>query len=149
MFVCFLVAVAAFVPPRARLPLSRLALHSKTDGNDDFIDIDATTGNPIDIRRNTDQSRDPKGGSGWGVLKSVTNGIARLFGQDEASKRKASQTKELNQGIDRMLQGTGLAGALVGGIMKGVLGSVGAMLAESASDVQCESLCTPSPSVLF
>ena len=65
-----------------------------------------------------------EGGGVGGLLSSIGTGIAKLLGVDEESKRKKAVKAELNAGIDKMLQGTGLAGSIIGKVMKGMGGMV-------------------------
>jgi hypothetical protein len=70
-------------------------------------------------------------GGGGGLLSSIGTGIAKLLRVDEESKRKKAEKAKLNAGIDKMLQGTGMAGSIIGKVMKGVGGLVMDQLKDS------------------
>jgi len=105
-----------------------LALRGKRE--DDFIDVD--TGIEFrDTRKGpkvTGDTKETKGG--------FLSGLAKWFGQDEASLKKKEQKKQINTAIDKMMEGTGLTGKLLGGIMKGVGGMIAEGLADQQVDMQ-------------
>ena len=82
--------------------------------------------------------RDTRKGQKVGYTKGTGffSGLAKLFGQDEASLKKKEQKKQINTAIDKMMEGTGLTGKLLGGIMKGVGGMVAEGLANQQVDMQ-------------
>ena len=99
---------------------------------DDFIDVD--TGISFrDDKKSTKKKDEEQGG---GLLSSIGSGLAKMFGVDEKSQEKKRQRKAVSTAIDSMLKGTGVAGTLVGGVMKAAAGMLSDAFAESASDMQ-------------
>lgn len=66
----------------------------------------------------------------------IFGGLAKLLGRDEASIKKREQRQELNTALDRMFEGTGIAGGLMKSMLKGVGGMMSDMLTETANDLQ-------------
>ena len=100
---------------------------------DDFIDVDTGISFRDDNKSKKKKDEDKPGD---GLLSSIGSGLAKMFGVDEKSQEKKRQRKAVNTAIDTMLKGTGVAGTLVGGVMKAAAGMLSDAFAESASDMQ-------------
>lgn len=138
-----LAATGAYsLQPRARSTVgtgSRGIIAQAKD--DDFIDIDASTGAPIEYKGRSSTTSDGK--NTGGLLGAVFGGLARAFGgvakndQEKAlALQRRQQKQEIDRGIDQILKGTGLAGGLIGGVVKGIAGMVSDAVADSQQDMQ-------------
>eukprot|EP00596_Hydrurales_sp_CCMP1899_P004575 CAMPEP_0119041982 /NCGR_PEP_ID=MMETSP1177-20130426/14265_1 /TAXON_ID=2985 /ORGANISM="Ochromonas sp, Strain CCMP1899" /LENGTH=250 /DNA_ID=CAMNT_0007008459 /DNA_START=231 /DNA_END=979 /DNA_ORIENTATION=- len=101
---------------------------SSTDGkkkedNKQKIEV---TGNGLDRREKKEK------GSGSGVFSK----LATFFGQDEESLRKKEQKKQLNTAIDKIFEGSGALGTVIGGLAKGIGGLVAESLYAATADLE-------------
>jgi len=94
---------------------------------DDFIDVGDSEKTGMSFKKDST--------TGNSKNSSLFNGLARLFGQDEQSKAKKAQRKQMNAAIDQMLAGTGVAGGIIGGVFKAVGGMVADAFADSKNEM--------------
>ena len=79
---------------------------------------------------------DEKEKVGGGILQTVYDGLARFFGQDRRSIERRERRRQIDIAVNRIFEGTGLVGALIGGIVKRVGYMVTSMMEESANDLR-------------
>ena len=78
---------------------------------------------------------DGRGPKGEGVLKTAFNRLAKAFGMDRQSIERRQRRREAEAAIDRVFEGTGLMGGLLGGIIKRLGRLVARWMEESAADL--------------
>jgi len=71
-----------------------------------------------------------------GIISAIGNRVSKFLGLDRASREKRERKKALNTSIDKMMEGTGLAGALMGSMMKTVGGIMAESISQSSEDIQ-------------
>ena len=104
--------------------------------DNDFIDAEIV-GEPKKDKPKFLPAKDPKKEkeSGGGLLKTVFNGLAKVFGQDKKSIERRERRRQAETAIDKVFEGTGLVGGLLGTVMKGMGGLMAEMMEESANDL--------------
>ena len=102
---------------------------------EDFIDAEIVSEPKKDKPKFFPPKEPKKEKEGGGLLKSVFNGLAKVFGQDKKSIAKRQRRREAETAIDRVFEGTGLMGGLLGGLMKGMGNMLAEMMEESAGDL--------------
>ena len=115
--------------------LWRLTRTNALARKEDFIDAEIVSEPKKDKPKFFPPKEPKKEKEGGGLLKSVFNGIAKVFGQDKKSIAKRQRRREAETAIDRVFEGTGLMGGLLGGLMKGMGSMLAEMMEESAGDL--------------
>ena len=70
-----------------------------------------------------------------GLIQTVMDGLARIFGQDKKSIERRKRRRQIDSAVNRVFEGTGLLGTLISGIVKRVGYMITSMMEESADDL--------------
>jgi hypothetical protein len=112
-FTLALSSAGAFAPPTRALPSSRVLTHQP--------------------RAAIRLAEDKEGG---GFLGQLGGKIARLFKPDEQKAAIVKRQQEVDRSVDAMLQGTGLLGAMLAPMMKGIGGALAEAVAQQGDDIE-------------
>jgi hypothetical protein len=108
---------------------------------DDFIDAEIVSSTDGKKKEDSQQKvevtgmgldRREKKEKGTGLFSRV----ATFFGQDEESLKKKEQKKQLNTAIDKIFEGSGTLGKVVGSLAKGIGGLVAESLYAATADLE-------------
>ena len=70
-----------------------------------------------------------------GLVQTVMDGLARLFGRDKRSIEQRERRRQIDTAVNRVFEGSGLLGTLMGVVVKRVGYMVTSMMEENANDL--------------
>lgn len=115
-------------------PVRYLSKIHSSGGGRKIIDVDVVDDQNKPVKRSNNKKVESKD-SNTSIFGGLVSRVQGIFGLDEATKRKREQKKMINNSIDKMLQGSGPLGTVVGGVVKMVAGMMSDAFAESANDM--------------
>ena len=136
-YLCLLILLAkchssqSFVPQSWRLS-TRAILFAR---DNDFIDAEIVSEPKKEKPKFLPAKDSKKEKEGGGLLKTVFSGLAKVFGQDKKSIERRERRRQAETAIDKVFEGTGLVGGLLGSMVKGMGGLMAEMMEESANDL--------------